>query len=92
MSPDRLPRYSLRSADRHVLVEGDAFVGDVIATFSRELRGGFSAGRASLEGFQLVVDAALCLEPIRPHQRRRDGRYELTLPDGTTLIVSDPAW
>jgi hypothetical protein len=90
LSSERLPRGTFYPADRCAQVEGEAFAGDLIATYCRVFSRGVR-GRASLDRVQLVIDER---KPLRlcAHSSRRDGRVEVTLPGGGTCIVPSPDW
>lgn len=95
LSDERLPRGTFLASDRRAVIRGDAFVGDLLAVFSRGLRGGSSTGKATLDGFEIYCgrggDGKFLL-PDCDGKKKRDGSYSVMLPTGRVLIVPSPAW
>lgn len=96
VSEERLPRGHFRASERRAEVKGDAFAGDLLAWFSRQIKNGASAGEATLDSFQLVAgrlsDGRTRVSNALTHTKRRDGQYAVTLPDGSVIVVASPAW
>ena len=90
VSGERLPRTGSRASERRCRVNGEVFDGDLVATFSRMIDS--RVGAVSIDAFALVVTALE--KPLRTceHKRRRDGQYDVTLPDGSKITVASPEW
>ncbi len=96
ISDERLPRGHFLASERRAEVRGDVFAGDLLAWFSRQIKGGASQGEATIDSFQLVIgklgDCRARVSKALDHTRRRDGRFAVTLPDGSVMVVTSPAW
>lgn len=94
LSIGRLPRGTFLASDRRYTITGDGYRGDLLAAYSRGLRGGRSEGRATLDEIRLVVGAhsGERVSVACRHTRRRDGRYDVILPSGHSLTVASPDW
>jgi hypothetical protein len=93
LTSDRLPM-PIDFRNRVFWLGGDVFPGELVARFDRQIKGDRSAGEAKLECFALVrTHEERAERMVRcTHKRRRDGQYAVTLPDGSTVVVPDPAW
>lgn len=84
-APASKGRYT--SSDRNDVQYGDAWEGEIIAEYTL---GGRSAPKPN--GWYIVKPHEKPLTIIQSATKRRDGQWALTLPNGETLVVSDPAW
>lgn len=95
LSSERLPRGTYLAADRKASVYGEGFRGDLLASYSRSLRGGKSQqSKATLDEVRIVVGkhSGEWLSVPCVATRRRDGRYDIILPSGQSLTVASPDW
>ena len=95
LGAERLPRTASSARDRRASVYGDVYLGDVVATFSRRIEHGRSAGKATLDDFRIYCGHDEAGKPILVEcaaKKRRDGRFALVLPNGSALIVGSPDW
>jgi hypothetical protein len=96
ISDERLPRGHFRASERRAEVRGDVFPGDLLAWFSRQIKGGASQGEATIDSFQLVIgvlsDGRARVSKALEYTKRRDGKFAVTLPDGSVMVVNSPAW
>ena len=83
-----LPSGTFLAGDRHASTTGDVETGEIVAQFSRSMRGGRKSSASSLDNFSLVVDAEKPLEII-PHTKPRLGVYAVTI-DGETRELTNP--
>lgn len=91
VSDERLPRVGIRASERRCSVEGEVFAGDLIAEFSRSIDS--RVGAVSIDYICIVGERATGKHLTAcQFTRRRDGQYDVTLPDGSTVTVASPEW
>ena len=81
-SAERLPSGTFRAAERRATVHGDVFAGDLVCSHDR--------GGPMDPTIYLVCDpdeAGRVLVECEGWAARRDGRIDVTLPDGTVVTV-----
>ncbi len=90
VSEEKLPRGMFLASERRATVRGDAYQGDLIAQFAREIWRG-EVRPAKLTSVWIVEGGD---EPLTKceHTKRRDGKIAVRLPNGSEIIVPSADW